>query len=368
MDTNHKKALQRNHKALCDELELGADLEANLVHCGLFSEEMLDEIKAEKSRKQRIQKMLKALRRRGPDAFDKFLSCIHELYPWLEQKLTESYQDEVNNRAPSSADLNLQRKVDLMVHNTFGKKKKFCKDDKQEISNFLLMHCRQNPRQDYDGSHSDHPEQEILRKIFFMLTSENINGVSTAPLSVPEEISLDTIAIEISRLSEKIRSLEKQLDYYKTIEIGDTTKSLEEIVNLAATNELKLKASQEELTQLQERLSQKDLTINENLERIQNLYSKIEELNLKCTQLKQKESLPQMRARTRPIELQKAPFQIYGLVHDDVVGKDNSPRFPSLRHQTNISQQHTEVKFKSERFPNGIGVRASNSHRPSKKY
>jgi len=45
----------------------------------------------EKTRKERVQKLLLILPRRGPRAFDKFVCALNDHYPWLADALRKTY-------------------------------------------------------------------------------------------------------------------------------------------------------------------------------------------------------------------------------------------------------------------------------------
>ncbi|KAK3580262.1 hypothetical protein CHS0354_012791 [Potamilus streckersoni] len=377
MDTHQKKALQKMNTALCDTLELDADLEANFVQCGLFTENKLEEIKAENTNKRRIQRMLKALQRRGPTAFDKFLFCIQDNYLWLAKQLYTIYLQEVNNTAPSSADLARNRKIELFVQNKIGDSKKLNKQVKQEISSFLLLHPPQQPHLFSGDSHSENHEQEILRKVFSMLTNEKTNGESTEPFIIHEEVSLDMIASEISRMSEQLRSLEKQLCYYKSLDISNITISLDEIKKgLDSQNEFKLKATREEIACLERELQQKSRTIQEHSKRIQQLDSQIQDLKMMCEQLKQINSHHQESTPSKSNDYQRSD-----LVHEEVPNTSTrsdlvheevpkiQTKFPPIHSERNIRPQKKRGKPELKSLPCGIGIgQTSSTHHKMWKY
>ncbi|KAL3892165.1 hypothetical protein ACJMK2_004399 [Sinanodonta woodiana] len=375
MNIHQKKALQKMHADLCDTLDFDADLEANIVQYGLFSDDKIEAIKAENTNKRRIQRMLKALKCRGPTAFTKFIICIQDHYPWLADRLRTSYEQEVNNRAPSSADLVLKRNVELFMQHKLGDNNKLNKQVKQEISNFLLLHLRYHPHPFSHDSHSENHEQEILKKVFSMLTKEKSNGESTDTFRVLEEVSLDMIASEISRMYEQLKSVEMQLDYYKTL---DTTRSLDEIVkDLAAQNEFKLKTTQDEITRLEREIRQKDRTIQDQSKKLEQLNSQIQELKMMCQHLKQMNSHQQRNTPSKSNDFENVALEGCDLGHEEAPNTstssyllneeapNTSARSTDTKHRTKLPSIHPEKYIRSKKkrgqpewksCPNGIGT------------
>ncbi|XP_031421703.1 caspase-9 [Clupea harengus] len=77
MDPRHKKILQRNRTNLVKDLD-PSDVYDGLLTRGVFTQDMLDEIKSSGTRRDQARQLLRDLETRGSRAFPSFLECLRE--------------------------------------------------------------------------------------------------------------------------------------------------------------------------------------------------------------------------------------------------------------------------------------------------
>ncbi|XP_060066363.1 caspase-9-like [Ylistrum balloti] len=78
MDPIHRKALQKTRTKLVCDLDPDSELLDMLMSESVFTALMLEEIKAEKTRAQRVRHLLDSIVRRGPRAYPIFLKCLRD--------------------------------------------------------------------------------------------------------------------------------------------------------------------------------------------------------------------------------------------------------------------------------------------------
>ncbi|KAF7660489.1 hypothetical protein LDENG_00281410 [Lucifuga dentata] len=77
MEENHRKILQRNRPTLVKELD-PALLYDHLLQKGIFTQDMIDEIKSSGTRIKQARELVRDLETRGSRAFPLFLQCLQE--------------------------------------------------------------------------------------------------------------------------------------------------------------------------------------------------------------------------------------------------------------------------------------------------
>lgn len=77
MDPRHKKILQRNRTNLVRDLD-PSDIYDGLLTRGVFTQDMIDEIKSSGTRRDQARQLVRDLETRGSQAFPAFLECLRE--------------------------------------------------------------------------------------------------------------------------------------------------------------------------------------------------------------------------------------------------------------------------------------------------
>ncbi|XP_049342419.1 caspase-9 isoform X2 [Astyanax mexicanus] len=77
MEPRHRKILQQNRAHLVKTLDPSGVLDG-LLSRGIFSQDMIDEIKSSGARRTQARQLVKDLETRGRQAFPAFLECLHE--------------------------------------------------------------------------------------------------------------------------------------------------------------------------------------------------------------------------------------------------------------------------------------------------
>ncbi|XP_076437956.1 uncharacterized protein LOC143277103 [Babylonia areolata] len=173
MNDSQRNTLQRYRRRLADDLILTEDFLAQLIEEGIFEWGMLNVIKAEKTESEQIYKMLELLPKRGPLAFDRFVSVLERDYPWLatlllsSSKSTPALRDaSVNNNhqhhhaardsvrpefvavemsrstgtpgtTGEGSDGDIKKLVASFVHRQFGQSKRISEKDKKAVERFV---------------------------------------------------------------------------------------------------------------------------------------------------------------------------------------------------------------------------------------
>lgn len=78
MEEIHRKALQKTRTKLVRDLDPSCELQDQLVSEHIFTPIMLEYIQAERTRSDRVRRLLDDLVRRGPRAYSVFLKCLRE--------------------------------------------------------------------------------------------------------------------------------------------------------------------------------------------------------------------------------------------------------------------------------------------------
>ena len=84
MDDKHREILRRQRSNLCRDLEVMKLLPK--LHSVLDTEDE-EEVKAEGARRQKVDKLLNILPKKGPEAFHVFVKGLQELQPFLAAPL-----------------------------------------------------------------------------------------------------------------------------------------------------------------------------------------------------------------------------------------------------------------------------------------
>ncbi|KAF5902068.1 caspase-9 isoform X2, partial [Clarias magur] len=99
MDRRHKEILQRKRRELVSQLE-PSDVYDGLLSRGILTDDMIDEIKSSRPRRDQARQLVKYLETRGSRAFTAFLECLRETEQHTLADLLES-----GDSAPVSAPL-----------------------------------------------------------------------------------------------------------------------------------------------------------------------------------------------------------------------------------------------------------------------
>ncbi|XP_066526350.1 caspase-9 [Hoplias malabaricus] len=89
MEPRHKKILQQNRFHLVESLE-PTDICDGLLSRGIFTQDMIDEIKSPRLRRDQARQLVKDLEKRGSRAFPAFLECLRETGQTTLAELLES--------------------------------------------------------------------------------------------------------------------------------------------------------------------------------------------------------------------------------------------------------------------------------------
>ncbi|KAK3586920.1 hypothetical protein CHS0354_008516 [Potamilus streckersoni] len=164
MNNQQKEAIKQHQLQMMNEIILTEKLFAALYQNGIFDENMIEMIKAEKTATDQVSKMLNMLPNRGPEAFDGFIMAIKNDHPWLANLLISSANQtqassalgntkhsmkteaEVTSRQTSvdqSADLDIKTKVGMFVHKQFGQRRRIHKADIKAMEKWLADQIQQ---------------------------------------------------------------------------------------------------------------------------------------------------------------------------------------------------------------------------------
>lgn len=94
MHRREKSAIQTHRREIVDDLFLEEDLLVKMTREKLFTNGMIEDIKSQRTMRDKTHRLLELLQKRGPDAFSKFISILSEDYKWLAEKLEETYREK----------------------------------------------------------------------------------------------------------------------------------------------------------------------------------------------------------------------------------------------------------------------------------
>lgn len=111
MDTAQRTTLQKCRVKLVNDLMIEEMFDQIEAH-GLFTQTMLENIKAKPSRPDQVRTFLDSLQKRGPYVFDKFLLCLRESqHEFLASYVEAEYKSQTGNGNP---------RITQMTSNTFN--------------------------------------------------------------------------------------------------------------------------------------------------------------------------------------------------------------------------------------------------------
>ncbi|XP_023327782.1 apoptotic protease-activating factor 1 [Eurytemora carolleeae] len=96
MERNHKNSLKKSRQQIVDDLDVN-DVFDVLLQNDIFSDDIVERIKAETTRKDKARRLLDILPSRGPQAYPVFLEALRENYRWLVDTLENGDRDARNN-------------------------------------------------------------------------------------------------------------------------------------------------------------------------------------------------------------------------------------------------------------------------------
>ncbi|XP_041360471.1 uncharacterized protein LOC121376764 [Gigantopelta aegis] len=248
MNEAQRVTLQRHYKQLSSDIILTEDLIGNLCDLKVFELNMIEIIKAQRTRAEQVQKMLEWLPKRGPHAFDGFVDAIENDYPWLASILQASYESErthhtSHHKAPVRQDTvrslvidtsciaepDTKKKVSYFVHRQFGTSKRISQNDKKALEKWLneqlneerkrLLSLTDRPEiESVDSSDSeseDSTTQNIQQELYnlhikledYLLKDRKYKNMQY----LPEDMTFETVSKEVDVVLKIIDSLEKQI-------------------------------------------------------------------------------------------------------------------------------------------------------------
>ncbi|XP_045181586.2 spindle assembly abnormal protein 6 homolog [Mercenaria mercenaria] len=283
MNESQKRTLRIHNPDLTHDLELSADLTAKFIHHGLFNEDMIDEIKAERTRRDRVQKLLLQLPRRGPRAFDMFVHSIQDTYPWLAEELRKTHHKISLKTEPEM--ISLKEKVDIYVHEHFGRSRRLCEEDKKDIRKFLYKHLKSHAEDPVDNMNARRDsiqsdisediqalqelnqnqsqvnekdiENRVLQKVFSILTGDKSDETQNSPEDLdcvdgPCHITLETIEKKVNQMNKQVENLQNEIkDCFSVLGLENCKYSLPEVLE---TYKEKRQSEVAELSKMRDRL------------------------------------------------------------------------------------------------------------------
>nr|KAG5699940.1 hypothetical protein BaRGS_018239 [Batillaria attramentaria] len=294
MNEAQRNILHRYRKKLADDIIVTEEFLAQLSEQGIFEWGMISVIKAEKTESEQIYKLLELLPKRGPHAFDKFVTVLERDYPWLavlllssnktpvrENTTRESTQHDIvsvenhreSPRRTELCDSDIKKLVATFVHRHFGQSKRISEKDKKSVEKFISEQLQQERVRyqsmlssahtttcassvsdgDDDVFQSAEVQEHLFRihmKIERHLNDNEENNNSVRDRILPDDLTFETIHKEMDLLAKKIYRLEREIQtcmgYFKP-EVHDTP--LSELVG--KMHEV-LRKQQRELTEQQD--------------------------------------------------------------------------------------------------------------------
>lgn len=261
MNKSQKRTLQKHNPELVHDLELSADLVAKFIHHGLFNEDMIDDIKSERTRKDKIQKLLSQLPRRGPRAFDMFVHSIQDNYPWLADSLRKTHHKISMKSEPEM--MSLKEKVDIYVHEHFGNSRRLCEEDKKEIRKFLYKHLKSHAEEPIDNgndrrdsiqsdisedikalqeSHKNQTqlnekdiENQVLQRVYSILNGVKLDEINDGfeDLDCVDGpcITLETIEKKVNQMNRQVKDLQNEIaDCFSVLGLENCEYTLYEVL------------------------------------------------------------------------------------------------------------------------------------------
>lgn len=306
MHAFEKLALERHSLELINDIDCSLPLFiGKCLQCGLLTAELIEQIKAKKTRAKRIQKLLQIIPRRGPHAFDNFINVIKDTYPWLAEKLRKT----LNTIKTEPEFQSLKDRVDSYVHEYFGTSKRLCEDDKNKIKQFLYagIHHYVQDNGDKELHKGIANEKEIEKRTFEqVLKLFHQSDANTVNSECSTDINIDVIAAKVKELNQIIDHLQNVIhNCYEILGLKST-----EFSELDDVLEIYKNARDGELTDFNQMKQQLDILEKERQNLEENLIASRKALNDSITNMKNiqnineqyEENLKDLRAKCEKLE------------------------------------------------------------------
>ncbi|WAR17751.1 hypothetical protein MAR_032345 [Mya arenaria] len=360
MNESQRRTLRIHNPDLTRDLDITADMTAKFLHYGIFNEDMIEEIKAEKTRKERVSKMLLLLTRRGPRAFDMFVHALQDTYYWLADDLKKTHHKIALKTEPDM--LTLKERVDIYVHEQFGNKKRLCEEDKKDIRKFLYKHLK-NPENDLIYVH-DHRrnsldstvdaaqldasavnakdiENSVLKKVYGMfkkdmnatdeeVKSENMDSNESEcdfDDNEMEEITLEMIESKVKEMDKNVEDLQNEIKgCFSVLGLDNCEYALHDVLETYVENrehekeefanmKHKLDALERKRNKLEQTLNDKEEELKGTINRLANATHETErvkhlmqDLEIKCERLE--------KIHVKHMEKQQTLMTLKNMVND----------------------------------------------------
>ncbi|XP_067664886.1 putative leucine-rich repeat-containing protein DDB_G0290503 [Haliotis asinina] len=376
MDECQRSVLQRHFKQLANDLILSEDLLGDLYQEHIFDRNMIDIIRSQGTDSDRVYKMLEMLPKRGPSAFDTFISIIQDSYPWLAAMLESSYLAEKSKHQPGSSrqhgklerlfsiietpqhtektDSDIRKRVGTFVHKQFGQSKRVSQNDKKALEKFLneqlhderirLQSLAEKPESLAETETESVVSQvsDVHQKLFeiHVILEPHLKGKARKDFSnlLPEDMTFDIIQKEIRCILENLNRAEEELTKCLKLpglyEDEDDSLTLclyvEKLIEKAEDQQEKLHTQETRLTELQSELNEYSIHIHKLESERTTSRSKIELLAKEVSQLRHdKFKLDERNAQLEKIhqqhlEKEKTLENLKSVVKELQASKNNS--------------------------------------------
>ncbi|XP_052277719.1 DNA ligase 1-like [Dreissena polymorpha] len=224
MDDIHRELLLKRQRYLRDNVIMEEGLLSKLRESGVFNTSMIQVIQSEIDNDRQMARLLDMLTKRGPEAYDKFMDCLSEDYPWVVQNFREKEAELMEqDRAESDVNRDIRQTVKAYVKE-LARTTRMNNAQRKNVEDFL---CRQITIDTNlnSGSMPGRKLYAIHRRLMQGIPLSSLDESDQGDLEniLPDNVTIDKIEKEVSLLVDRVQELETIIEscYEK---LGETSK------------------------------------------------------------------------------------------------------------------------------------------------
>ncbi|XP_045215573.2 uncharacterized protein LOC123565864 isoform X2 [Mercenaria mercenaria] len=234
MDELHRELLKKRRPYLQENVIMENGLLMKLKEKGLFSNTMIAIIQGESDPEIQMNRMLDMIPKRGPEAFNKFLECLEDDYPWVVKNFKEKEIELINFNARANSDVNpeIRRAVKEYIRE-LARTTRLNLAQQRAMEDFLCRHITIDTNLNnvkLPGHKLYNIHKQLLSVIPLTVFDESDQMDLKATL--PENVSIDKIEKEVKHLIDRVHELEALIETcYEKIGESDRTVDLPDLVH-----------------------------------------------------------------------------------------------------------------------------------------
>lgn len=228
MEEVHRELLKKRQKYIQENIILEESLLDKMREKGLFTQSMVNMVKAEEDADKQISRLLDMTQKRGPDAFNKFMECLEEDYPWVVENFKEKEEELINFNARANADVNPEMRRTVREYiKELSRTTRLNIAQQRAMEDFLCRHITIDTNLN-NSKLAGNKLYTIHKQLLSVIPLSSLDESDQMDINatLPENVSVETIEKEVNHVIARIHELEALIDscYEK---LGETSKDID---------------------------------------------------------------------------------------------------------------------------------------------